>query len=241
MSYSGGMSTFDPTFRQYPLQLQQKQPSPHQPHQSHYHHFQPQPDILGQRPRNGISESPHEERSDPAQALGGFAEKPILSEFVPIKLAESPILQVARSASQPGVKRAYANGLSSRSHSPAPSNASFHGNGHPRRGNSRSPFTNVGLSGVNNEVRRVSAGGATGSRAIPQRVPTASEFPALVGPAVPHGDSKREVPVNNGMTAAEVLSLARPTKPPVGTVARGDNDQEEEQSVGTPSEENASC
>ncbi len=117
-----------------------------------------------------------------------------------------PIPSMGRSVSQPGAQRALVNGTVSRDLSPAPSNVSFHGNGHPRRAGIRAPF--VQANG-HEAGRSVSANAA---KAAPQRVPGAGDFPALGGSTSPKAD-KPDSSSGNGKTAAEVLSLPAPAKP----------------------------
>ena len=133
-----------------------------------------------------------------------------------------PVPQIGRSASQPGVQRVHANGLSSRSHSPAPSNVSFPGQG--RRGGR--PFAN-GHAHVNGHAHGAMNGGprshsAGANKALAQRVPGADEFPALGGASAAgskvtsaatspkEGQEPRFV-----KTAAQVLSAPAPPKPEV--------------------------
>lgn len=124
-----------------------------------------------------------------------------------------PNTNIARSASQPGVQRfqpnGHGHGFHSRSQSPAPSNVSFHGNGHPRRGGR--PF-NASVHQNGNSGRSVSAGENK------QRVPSADEFPALGGLSL--GASANTSPqerstaqFQNSKTAAQVLSAPAPPKP----------------------------
>ncbi|RSH89371.1 hypothetical protein EHS25_002483 [Saitozyma podzolica] len=150
-----------------------------------------------------------------------------LPASVPPKPIVAPAPQVIRSASQPGVQRVHANGISSRSHSPAPSNVSFHGNGHPRRGGSRAPFNGPGPHGS-----RSSSAGAEIAKALPQRVPGADEFPALGGLT-----EKKDAPVANGKTAAQVLSEPAPPKPVTVKVTPADG--EESASVSSKSDDNS--
>ncbi|WVR06307.1 hypothetical protein IAU60_003337 [Kwoniella sp. DSM 27419] len=125
--------------------------------------------------------------------------------------AAAASLPVGRSASQPGVQRVHANGPSSRSHSPAPSNVSFHGNGHPRRAGSRVPQMN-GNGMVNAGSRPASGAGEKRTPSVPaQRVPLAHEFPALGTP----NSEKKEPQWSTGKTAAQVLSAPAPPKPEV--------------------------
>lgn len=133
-----------------------------------------------------------------------------------------PVPQIGRSASQPGVQRVHANGLSSRSHSPAPSNVSFPGQG--RRGGR--PFAN-GHAHLNGHAHGAMNGGprshsAGANKALAQRVPGADEFPALGGASAAgskvtsaatspkEGQEPRFV-----KTAAQVLSAPAPPKPEV--------------------------
>jgi hypothetical protein len=152
-----------------------------------------------------------------------------LPASVPPKPIVVPVPPVIRSASQPGVQRVHANGISSRSHSPAPSNVSFHGNGHPRRGGSRAPFNGPGPHGS-----RSSSAGTEIAKALPQRVPGADEFPALGGLT-----EKKDAPVANGKTAAQVLSEPAPPKPVTVKVTPADGD--ESASVSSKSDDNVSA
>jgi hypothetical protein len=114
---------------------------------------------------------------------------------------------IARSASQPGAPRFQANGFHSRAQSPAPSNVSFHGNGHPRRAGR--PFANG--NGTNG------AAAATGVRSVSagenkQRIPGADEFPALGG-ASGNTSPQEKSTAAFSKTAAQVLSAPAPPKP----------------------------
>ncbi|KIR36273.1 hypothetical protein I352_01221 [Cryptococcus deuterogattii MMRL2647] len=105
-----------------------------------------------------------------------------------------------RSASQPGVQRVHANGVPSRSHSPAPSNVSFHGNGHPRRAG-RVPNVNGTRSSSSGPEKKPA-----------QRVPKPDEFPVL---GTPTSEKKEPVWGVFGKTAAQVLQAPAPVKPVV--------------------------
>lgn len=105
-----------------------------------------------------------------------------------------------RSASQPGVQRVHANGVASRSHSPAPSNVSFHGNGHPRRAG-RVPNVNGARSSSSGPEKKPT-----------QRVPKPDEFPVL---GTPTSEKKEPVWGMSGKTAAQVLQAPAPVKPVV--------------------------
>ncbi|WWC70812.1 uncharacterized protein I206_104764 [Kwoniella pini CBS 10737] len=138
------------------------------------------------------------------------------STTLPAKPATAaPVPNIIRSASQPGVQRVHVNGNNSRSHSPAPSNVSFHGNGHPRRAGSRVPG-GPQANGHFVNGRSSSAGEKKLPSAPLQRVPLAHEFPALgLG-----SGSKPDTPTTekkehswNGKTAAQVLSAPAPLKP----------------------------
>ncbi|WWC62627.1 uncharacterized protein I303_105224 [Kwoniella dejecticola CBS 10117] len=134
---------------------------------------------------------------------------------------------IIRSASQPGVQRGHLNGNASRSHSPAPSNVSFHGNGHPRRAGSRvpgpaGPHAHAQANGHYINGRSSSAGEKKMPSAPLQRVPLAHEFPALglgsgsgsrpgSNPTTPSTEKKEHS--WNGKTAAQVLSAPAPPKP----------------------------
>ncbi|WWD18421.1 hypothetical protein CI109_102871 [Kwoniella shandongensis] len=145
--------------------------------------------------------------------------------------AAAPMPAIIRSASQPGVQRVHANGLNSRSHSPAPSNVSFHGNGHPRRAGSRVPHMNgngpVNGNAANGTARSSSAGtgadkASKAAAAAAQRIPRADEFPAL-GLATPTSE-KKEPSWSNGKTAAQVLSAPAPPKPVVVKTPQADEE-----------------
>jgi len=150
------------------------------------------------------------ESNDAAEAANGTTaeDKPVLPASVPQKPVaattgngvdnSSPIV---RSASQPGVQRVHANGFTSRSHSPAPSNVSFHGNGHPRRaGGVRAPYNGTRSS-------------STGESRLAQRVPGADDFPALGGMGGSVNTSPRpDAEKRDGKTAAQVLSAPAPVK-----------------------------
>ncbi|ORX40113.1 hypothetical protein BD324DRAFT_258741 [Kockovaella imperatae] len=155
---------------------------------------------------------------------------------LPAKPVGSPMPSIIRSASQPGVQRVHVSvsGFNSRSHSPAPSNVSFHGNGHPRRNGGRAPLGGAAAVGAG-------AGGpgrsTSGDRKMPvgsaanhhQRVPQADEFPALGGGAgstnqtgsvsgsksTPHTGANNSPAVDTGnwsKTAAQVLSMPAPPR-----------------------------
>ncbi|ORY28485.1 hypothetical protein BCR39DRAFT_534866 [Naematelia encephala] len=147
-----------------------------------------------------VSDTPSTDTASPGEPTTP-AEKLPVHPSVPPKPVASPLPPIARSASQPGVQRVHANGATSRSQSPAPSNVSFHGNGHPRRAGSstRVPFVNG--------ARSASTGANGGKAAPPQRVPGADEFPALGGLASPSGEKKES---GWNKTAAQVLSAPAP-------------------------------
>lgn len=171
--------------------------------------FAPQVNGHGSAQAPAIPEGESDEAAAPAPAVvaddetaekterSGEADKPALPASVPAKPA-APMPSITRSASQPGVQRVHANGFTSRSHSPAPSNVSFHGNGHPRRGGARVPYVNGQRSSSQGETK------------TPQRVPGADEFPALGGATSPvlNGVEKKD-----GKTAAQVLSAPAPYRP----------------------------
>jgi hypothetical protein len=127
---------------------------------------------------------------------------------------------ITRSASTPGLARLPAQ---SRSHSPAPSNVSFHGNGHPRRAG-RAPFPgNANGNGNGNGNGAPATNGRAASAAPAQRVPNADEFPALG----PKGSSSVVRKEWDGKTAAQVLAepapvIAEPTKEASGDKETGD-------------------
>lgn len=209
MMNPGSIGPFDPAFRQYPTQQPlQTYPQPHS--------------AIEPTQQAGIASS--NEQAETADTAAILAEKPVLPPSVPAKPAAASPSTMNRSASQPGVQRVYTNGITSRSESPAPSNISSHGNGHPRRAGSRAPVPTGSANGPSAD-RCSSSIGANGTRLVPQRVPGADAFPALGGTAFPHCD-KKESPVANGKTAAEVLSLPAPPKPvAVATIGvDGDHD-----------------
>ncbi|WVO14217.1 hypothetical protein L204_101849 [Cryptococcus depauperatus] len=113
----------------------------------------------------------------------------------------APLPSLLRSASQPGVQRVHANGFNSRSHSPASSNVSFHGNGHPRRAASRVTNAHAGVNG------RSTSGGS--EKKLVQRVPRADEFPVL---GTSTNEKKEPVWGVNGKTVAQVLQAPAPIK-----------------------------
>ncbi|OXB37354.1 hypothetical protein J007_02864 [Cryptococcus neoformans] len=125
-----------------------------------------------------------------------------------------------RSASQPGVQRVHANGVASRSHSPAPSNVSFHGNGHPRRAG-RVPNVNGARSSSSGPEKKPT-----------QRVPKPDEFPVL---GTPTSEKKEPVWGMSGKTAAQVLQAPAPVKPVV-KVSQPIEEDAQEQSVTMESE-----
>ena len=237
MGSVNGFAPFDPVFR---LQQQQQQQQQHHQHQQQQHQHQQQQQQQ-QQPQQQQQQSMQQQTQQPAQPTEqptpetngdvpstlvtpdmsisvDSLENPALPSSVPLKPASTaPLPQIVRSASQPGVQRVQANGFSSRSHSPAPSNVSFHGNGHPRRGAARVPYVNGSRSSSTGE-NGPHAGSAAGARhnGPPQRVPGADEFPALGrGTTSPNsgfvnGGDKRDM-----KTAAQVLSTPAPPKPVV--------------------------
>lgn len=116
---------------------------------------------------------------------------------------------IARSASQPGVQRFQQNGFHSRSQSPAASNVSFHGNGHPRRGGR--PF-NAGMHNGNVNGSGNATGRSVSAGENKQRVPNADEFPALGG-ASGNTSPQEKSTAAFSKTAAQVLSAPAPPKP----------------------------
>ena len=137
-------------------------------------------------------------------------EKPMLPASVPPKPVDAPLPALVRSLSHPEIQRIHMNGVSARSDSPALSNVSFHGNGHPRRVQGRTPHINgTGSGGSNGD--RSSSTGAMGKKSDLQRIPGADDFPALGGSMSMTGD-KRDSPIANGKTAAQVLSLPAPSR-----------------------------
>ena len=153
------------------------------------------------------------ESSENAQIVNGAStedkDKPVLPASIPQKPVTataangSAATPIVRSASQPGVQRVHANGFTSRSHSPAPSNVSFHGNGHPRRaGGVRAPYNGTRSASTQGESRSA------------QRVPGADDFPALGGMGGSVQTSPRpDADKWDGKTAAQVLSAPAPEKP----------------------------
>lgn len=152
---------------------------------------------------------------------------------------------IARSASQPGAPRAQlqVNGFPSRSHSPAPSNVSFHGNGHPRRGGA-GRFPNGNGNGAVNGHAHVNGHGNTngvnGPRSVSsdakprasQRIPGADEFPALGGGANVSPTEKSVAQFSK--TAAQVLSAPAPAPPPAApraTTEASKSDDDHSESV----------
>jgi hypothetical protein len=235
MGPGGNFGSFDPSFR---AQQQQQQ----------LLFIQQQRQAAAQAHQNGIEEVTPSAETATATPVNGSPEKPTLPSSVPAKPTAAPtnpaapLPAIVRSASQPGIARVHANGYISRSHSPAPSNVSFHGNGHPRRAGSRVPFPNGGVNGhvngngdVNGNASGRSASTerhATGRPPQPQRVPRADEFPALGGaPTSPNGAQQV-----NGKTAAQVLSAPAPVKV---TPAKAE-DAEDEGSASGQSDQNVS-
>lgn len=135
------------------------------------------------------------------------------TEEAPSELPSKPVVNaasngngsgIARSASQPGVQRFQPNGFHSRAQSPAPSNVSFHGNGHPRRAGR--PFGNGAPGASVQGARSVSAGENK------QRIPGADEFPALGGMSGNASPQEKSTAAFS-KTAAQVLSAPAPPKP----------------------------
>lgn len=193
MMHAGRFGSFDPSLRQYQQQqqfniLQQQPPYSTQGQQSN-----PEPITDGLLANIEVPTS----ETIPEQDLS--------SSVLPQPTA-GLTLPIVRSSSHPGLQRVHAHGSSSRAESPAPSNVSFHGNGHPRRASARAPFA----SGGSHDSRSSSSGAEVSFR--PQRVPSAQDFPALNGTTSPNGD-KADSPIANGKTAAQVLSLPAPSKP----------------------------
>lgn len=218
---------FDPSFKQQQLLfLQQQRAAVQQAAQATPTSTQSNGDMsTSQTLVNGDSSADAEVSTETPKAItqldkgaSTLPPKPITSTS---SLAPPALV---RSASQPGIQRVHANGFNSRSQSPAPSNASFHGNGHPKRAHSRPGFATQG----NGPARSDSADGKAGPVAAAkknQRVPGADEFPALGGMG---GESKQASPVARGRTAAEVLSAPAPEKEKVAapvkpTVIREDS------------------
>jgi hypothetical protein len=184
----------------------------------------------------------------PATVSGETLEKTNnLPSSIPAKPQSADTPQIVRSASQPGVQRVHGGfgSSASRSHSPAPSNVSFHGNGHPgRRPNGgRVPFPNGangnangngqanGHAHVNGNASRSSsqAGESRASRQALQRIPRADEFPALGGKA--NGNASANASGDKGgLTAAQILSAPAPAKP-VKADDKSDADNQSESNV----------
>lgn len=140
---------------------------------------------------------------------------------------------IGRSASQPGVHRFQANGFHSRSQSPASSNVSFHGNGHPRRGGR--PF-NAGMHNGNGNGHGNGNGNGQAGRSVSaggnkQRVPNADEFPALGGGASGNTSPQEKSSAAFSKTAAQVLSAPAPPKPEAPAPAPAPAKQEESAST----------
>lgn len=159
--------------------------------------FRQQQQFLQQRAAQeqaSTNPDPIAEAETPGEPINGSVTPPTLA---------NPTPPITRSASQPGVQRVNVNGFTSRAHSPAPSNVSFHGNGHPRRtgGPVRAPFVNGQING-----QRSSSAGAEAK----QRIPGADDFPALGGM---NGASEKAQPQYQKGTAAQVLSQPAPPKP----------------------------
>lgn len=202
-----GFVPFDPSFRG------QQQPMYGQPQQHQYQNGFAQSVIHeGEVAQSATQEAAPVPEAVPEVAQESESDKPALPASVPPKPATNlnatsaaPLPQIVRSASQPGVQRVHVNGFNSRSHSPAPSNVSFHGNGHPRRGG-RVPYPNGqrSTSNGNGEIRAQSQSQASQSR---QRVPGADDFPALAGSTSPTLNTTEKW---DGKTAAQVLSAPAP-------------------------------
>ena len=140
-------------------------------------------------------------------------DRPNVPVSVPPKPVSATPPQIIRSTSQPAVQRPPIKGSASRSHSPAPSNVSFHGNGHPTRRPGRAPFHGNGTVKGHHPGSVVASRSASGNNEIkyPQRVPGADEFPVLGG-----SGEKRDLSASvasYGKTAAQVLSEPAPYRP----------------------------
>jgi hypothetical protein len=196
---SGNFGPFDPSFRAQ------------QQHQQQLHFLQQQQRNAAGQDQNGAEASPIPAIAE--TSVEAQDDKPALPSSVPPKPSTAatnpaaPSPAIVRSASQPGIARVHANGFISRSQSPAPSNVSFHGNGHPRRAGSRVPFPN-GNGNTNGGDSRSASVDRSGRAQSTQRVPGADEFPALGGaPTSPNAAQQ-----GNGKTAAQVLSAPAPVR-----------------------------
>ncbi|WVQ83001.1 hypothetical protein IAT38_005139 [Cryptococcus sp. DSM 104549] len=235
-----GFNSFDPAFRQQQAHQQQMQFLQHQRMAAaQAQQGVPAPVAEGDAPATAAkadapaaAEAPAAAKEDkeaaasteatatPAQAAPAQQST---AAALPPKPAAAAMPSIIRSASQPGVQRVHANGLNSRSHSPAPSNVSFHGNGHPRRAGSRAPNGGAngaanGGAGANGGARSASSGAAEKKAQPAQRVPQAHEFPAL-GIATPTSEKKEPQWGAGGKTAAQVLQAPAPVKPVAVKVA----------------------
>jgi hypothetical protein len=220
---NGNFGSFDPSFR---AQQQQQQ----------LHMIQQQRQAAAQAQQNGTEQVTPATESSPSVEGQITNDKPSFPSSVPPKpvAATNPpasMPTIVRSASQPGVVRVHANGFSSRSHSPAPSNVSFHGHGHPRRAGSRVPFPNANGSAPANGDSRSASVDRSAKQQL-QRIPGADEFPALGGASASLNGAQQA----NGKTAAQVLSAPAPVKPVNSKGEDGDDSgsasDQSEQNVG---------
>ncbi|WVQ73171.1 hypothetical protein IAR50_002735 [Cryptococcus sp. DSM 104548] len=218
---NGGFAPFDPSFRQQQQYQQQMQFLQHQRMAA----AQAQQGQAAATPAEGkVDEAVAEEGKEAEGADKEAASAATPANTLPAKPLAAPMPTIIRSASQPGVQRVHANGLSSRSHSPAPSNVSFHGNGHPRRAG-RVPNANGVASG-----RSASSGP---EKKVSQRIPGADEFPVL---GTPTSEKKEPVWGVAGKTAAQVLQAPAPVKP---VTAKSEEDNQPKQSVTMESEDDS--
>lgn len=206
---NGGFGAFEPNFRPQPLaqgfvpQHQQARPQANGSSEPH-----PDSTENGLSPDATLPTSP-QVITDLTASVPTLPSKPAAST--------PPLPTLARSASQPGVQRVHVAGFTSRAQSPAPSNVSFHGNGHPKRAG-RGPFA-PGAAGLAAAPRGPAVSqerGRTGPPRPQQRVPGAEEFPALGnGATSPSANSPEQKVANGGpaKTAAQILSAPAPYRP----------------------------
>jgi len=208
----GGFGGFDPNFRAQHGFVQQNGFAP-QAQASAAASQQPQAipegDVASAETAVPQTNGPTETKTESAETT---SEEKSAASALPASVPAKPVtnnnnsgapVPIGRSASQPGIQRVHANGFSSRSHSPAPSNVSFHGNGHPRRAGSRVPFVGGGRSS--------STTGENTRQA--QRVPGADEFPTLGGGSANTSPKPDTGDKWGGKTAAQVLSAPAPHRP----------------------------
>ena len=210
MMNSSNFGPPDPAFRQQKIQ-------------QHYGQQQQSTDMQGQL-KPALSELSEPAYDGELPAVEN--EKPVLPASVPPKPANAPLPALLRSLSHPEVQHPHINGVSARSDSPALSNVSFHGNNHPRRVQGWSPYNN-GIGNGGSKGDRSSSTGTMGKKSDIQRIPGADDFPALGG-SIPMQGDKRDSPIANGKTAAQVLSLPAPPRagdiPPIPADGNVSND-----------------